>query len=75
MPRMVTALPAGAQGALLALPHGLEHGFPKILEPEDQLQVHTAGLHDWGWKGDVDSREMVMLTPGKGDVNSWERGC
>lgn len=40
-----------------ALPHGLEHGFPKILEPEDQLQVHAAGLHDLGRKRDVSRLE------------------
>lgn len=47
--------PAGGSGRLCrcALPHGLEHGFPKILEPEDQLQVHTAGLHHLGRKGDL----------------------
>lgn len=60
MPRKVTGLPVGARGPLLALPHGLEHGFPKILEPEDQLQVHTAGLHN---------------LERKGSVNSMEKGC
>lgn len=53
----------GAQGRLCqpALPHGLEHGFPKILEPEDQLQVHSTWLHDWGRKGDVSCLKSLLL--------------
>lgn len=64
----------GSGGALLALPHGLEHGFPKILEPEDQLQVHPAGLHHLGRKGGVNSweRGWEPLGNGMGTPGKWD---